>query len=1100
MKGLTLAGLLCALLALPTFAADVQVATGQDAWNLQVLDASADQTRLQLNLGSFQIDGLKIDGAQWTVIALEDLALHHQRGLPALPTVRRSVVIPDDAAMRVNVLEASYRDFPGMDIAPSKGTISRKMDPEMVSYEFSRFYETDAWFPGEVAVLDEPYIMRDVRGMVVELNPFQYNPATRTLRVYTELIVEVATDGESFLNRLESRPEALDSEFAKIYSSHFLNYDLLQDRYVSIPEIGPMLVISYGPFMGSMQPFVDWKNQMGVPTTMVDVSSVGSTGNQIKDYIQGIYDSEPLTFVLLVGDASQVPYFNNGGASDPSYGFLAGDDFYPEIFVGRLSAENTSQVDTQVLRSIEYERDPQMGATWYAKGIGIGSNEGSGIGDDGESDRDHMDNIRDDLLAFTYTEVDQVYDPDASAAQVAAGCNDGRSIINYCGHGWLTGWVTSGFENANVNALVNDNMLPFINSVACNTGEFQSGTCFGEAWMRATNAGEPTGAIGFYGSTISMSWAPPMSSQDETVDLLVAGEKRTFGALCFNGSCLMIDEYGSSGENEMKFWTIFGDPSLRVRTDTPAAVYVDHFATVDPLMDYFTVNTDPGNLAAISFEGEYIGSAFADGGGVAQVYFENDLPTPGNEITLTVTGFNRDTHQDQILVGDGLLPTCEVSPSFFNKVLQQGEVQTDYLSIGNYGEEGSTLYYSISMEDPNFPRDGGRNMTGSYAWTEPSAVYPESTLNLDLFVYNGSPDMEWISSFDMQLPAGVVLNSASDMTGGGAGDLVYSGGTGDGAFCEWTDPDGGWGQIYDGETGHAILNLTFASMGDQVVIPYTIYGDIYGSDPHQVSGEIVITTLGPNVTVLSPNGGEMMAIGSMMDIQWAAGGGPENVMIELSRTGIGGWETLAPSVPADLGHFGWMVDGVISSNCRIKICDVDDLAITDTSDDAFTIYRTMTWVQMATTSGAVPEGQTEMLEVVFDATGLPEGSYETILTISSNAGDPVIVPISIEVFFDPTDAEETPATFALGKNHPNPFNPKTSIAFSLSQSGDAKLTVFDVQGRAVRTLAEGFMTAGEHLAEWDGRDAWGRQLSSGLYFYKLEAADQVLTEKMLMLK
>ena len=64
-------------------------------------------------------------------------------------------------------------------------------------------------------------------------------------------------------------------------------------------------------------------------------------------------------------------------------------------------------------------------------------------------------------------------------------------------------------------------MLPFILSVACNNGTFTNGTCFGEAWLRATNGGQPTGAIATYMSYISQSWDPPMCGQDEVVDLLV---------------------------------------------------------------------------------------------------------------------------------------------------------------------------------------------------------------------------------------------------------------------------------------------------------------------------------------------------------------------------------------------------------------------------------------------------------------------------------------------------------------------------------------------------------------------------------------------------
>ncbi len=142
--------------------------------------------------------------------------------------------------------------------------------------------------------------------------------------------------------------------------------------------------------------------------------------------------------------------------------------------------------------------------------------------------------------------MDEIYDPTGTAAMVSAALNDGRSIINYCGHGSQTSWGTTGFSNANVNALINDNMLPFIFSVACVNGQFEGATCFAEAWMRATHNGNPTGAIGTYMSSINQSWNPPMCAEDACDDLLVQDQKHTFGGLCYNGSCQMMDEYAGT--------------------------------------------------------------------------------------------------------------------------------------------------------------------------------------------------------------------------------------------------------------------------------------------------------------------------------------------------------------------------------------------------------------------------------------------------------------------------------------------------------------------------------------------------------------------------
>ena len=98
-----------------------------------------------------------------------------------------------------------------------------------------------------------------------------------------------------------------------------------------------MLIISDGAFMDEMQPLVDWKNRKGIPTEMVNVSSIGSSSSAIESYVDDYYHNQGLTYLLLVGDIAQIPSPTvSGSASDPSYGFIDGNDFYTEIFVGRF--------------------------------------------------------------------------------------------------------------------------------------------------------------------------------------------------------------------------------------------------------------------------------------------------------------------------------------------------------------------------------------------------------------------------------------------------------------------------------------------------------------------------------------------------------------------------------------------------------------------------------------------------------------------------------------------------------------------------------------------------------------------------------------------
>ncbi|MEW6050862.1 MAG: cohesin domain-containing protein [Candidatus Zixiibacteriota bacterium] len=93
-----------------------------------------------------------------------------------------------------------------------------------------------------------------------------------------------------------------------------------------------------------------------------------------------------------------------------------------------------------------------------------------------------------------------------------------------------------------------------------------------------------------------------------------------------------------------------------------------------------------------------------------------------------------------------------------------------------------------------------------------------------------------------------------------------------------------------------------------------------------------------------------------------------------------------------------------------------------------------------------------------------------------------------------------PSTFVLGQNYPNPFNPETTISFALPQSGRITLTVFDLLGRTVRTVADGDYAAGNHTVVWDGRDERGESVGSGVYFYRLETPAGNETRKMMLLK
>jgi hypothetical protein len=314
-------------------------------------------------------------------------------------------------------------------------------------------------------------------------------------------------------------------------------------------------------------------------------------------------------------------------------------------------------------------------------------------------------------MHYTYEAVTQQYSgvgSGTSASAISADVNNGASIINYCNHGSQTSWAVANYSNSHVNALVNDNMLPYIWSVACNNGQFD-GTCFGEAWLRATNndTGLPTGAIGGMFSWISQPWQPPMYGQDEMVDILTEWKSsdkycHTLGGASLNGNMYVLDAAPSDNGATHNTWILFGDPSLLVRTDNPVSMNLSCSPATLMLgmstMELNVENTAFG-IATLTMNGEILcSSEIADG--TCTLNFD-----PLNEVgtaTLTVIGYNKVTEimPIEILPAEG--PYINVTNSTPNSaaVNRETELSLSFKNVGVDPTDGPVTI-TLSSASPN---------------------------------------------------------------------------------------------------------------------------------------------------------------------------------------------------------------------------------------------------------------------------------------------------------------------------------------------------------------------------------------------------------------
>lgn len=158
------------------------------------------------------------------------------------------------------------------------------------------------------------------------------------------------------------------------------------------------------------------------------------------------------------------------------------------------------------------------------------------------------------------------------------------------------------------------------------------------------------------------------------------------------------------------------------------------------------------------------------------------------------------------------------------------------------------------------------------------------------------------------------------------------------------------------------------------------------------------------------------------------------------------------------------------------------------------------WLSADPLSGFVmPEGSQD-ITVTFDATELEEGQYLGFLDISSN--DPYRPDMAVACTLtvrgqtgvgEPVAA--VPTEFGLSQNYPNPFNPSTSVSYALPEDCHVRIEIFDILGRKIETLIDGWQAAGKYTVLWNGEER-----SSGLYFYRIHAGDYSEARKMLLLR
>ncbi len=297
-----------------------------------------------------------------------------------------------------------------------------------------------------------------------------------------------------------------------------------------------------------------------------------------------------------------------------------------------------------------------------------------------------------------------------------------------------------------------------------------------------------------------------------------------------------------------------------------------------------------------------------------------------------------------------------------------------------------------------------------------------------------------------------------------------------------------------------------------------LYTDNWGGFPFQTSP----------ISVLVPNGGEILTAGSTYFIEWNSQN-VVNVKIEYSTNNGTNWISVIDSIPST-GIYDWTVPDTFTTEGRVKISDLTDPNIFDISDQSFTIQSSKVITVISPNGGEILDGgnqfeilwSSEDVEYVklehsinngaswnsitdsTESTGVYLWTVPNILTTQARIK---ISDISLPSIYDASDEsfrinyvvsvdENVIATvYKLHQNFPNPFNPTTTIKYQIPELSIVTIKIYDILGNELASLINEEKPAGNFEVEFNAT-----ALSSGIYYYKLVAGDFVDVKKMILLK
>lgn len=690
--------------------------------------------------GELSAEAIQTDAGDFVQLYMNGATPSSEIGYAEMPVVRVFVEIPQEATPSLEVLPIETATLNLDDFGLPELIYPRQQPvPKLQNYEprFTidwDFYSSDDTQFSSDAEIIQLFDARDHRIALVEIHPVNYFPSRGQLTVLISAKITVHTPDADIARTKQQKMQHRSPYFDNIIEPFVINSSFYSSLWVVPTEI-EMIVVADASFTSQLSELEHWKSRKGFKVDVKTASELGGTASGIKNYIQNQYDSDDVDFVLLVGDVAQIPTYtggSSGSSSDNPYSELAGSDYIPDCFVGRLSLTTTTQVSEMANRTVAYERFGFGTGTNWTLGACLPASDDATYHTLAENTQRYVANNH--FGPYGYTRIDTIWAYyGGTGTDVINSTNAGVMILIYSGHGYNAGWAGPAVDQDDVRNLSNQGKYPMVISHACQTGMFgEYAECFMETWIRQTNRG----AIAALGASDYAYWYEDDYMERRMIDSVFIGEWMFTGGMRLKGLMEVLNSAPGSAEYYFDMYNLLGDPSVALWWGVPQSINAIYTGTTPPgdgTID-FTVSSEGSPLEealvcitddASNHDAEYTNVS----GNATLSYFG---VSEGETLWVTITAYNRIPHEGYIVVSG--------SGPFL--VYESNAVQDD----GGYGSSG----------DGDNIADAGETIA---LWVALRNSGTENAIGVSANIAEGSP---YATITDNASSYGTVLAGATD--------------------------------------------------------------------------------------------------------------------------------------------------------------------------------------------------------------------------------------------------------------------------------------------------------------------------------------------------